>query len=99
MRIIEPRHHRPAQHITAPTQVLGGGMHHHVTTQRQWLLKHRAGKGVVSNGTRAVFMGNRRDGRNINTLQQRVGRCFDPDDFRLRGHGLAHVVQVRHVDK
>ena len=40
-------HHHATDNIRMPTQVLGGGMHHHVRTQRQRLLQIRGGERVI----------------------------------------------------
>ena len=74
-------------------------MHHHVTPQFQRALQHGRGEGVVSNGARTGLVGHVGQGGNVDTLQQRVGRCFNPDNPGVGLQGSGDNIQLRHVNK
>src|SRR5690606_29612845 len=48
---------------------------------------------------RAVAAGDRGHGGDVDDLEQRVGRGFDPDQLRLRGERGLERGQVGHVDE
>ena len=42
------QHHRATNHIRVSTNVLSGGVHHHVRAQLQRALQQRGGEGVIN---------------------------------------------------
>src|SRR3546814_1677801 len=47
----------------------------------------------------AALAGEGRDGLQIDQLQQRIGRCLDPDEPGFRAHRRFQALQARHVDE
>jgi hypothetical protein len=86
-------------HIAAAAQVLGGGVHHHVTAQVQRALQHGRRKGIVGNRACASLAGHLRQGGNVHALQERVAGGFNPDDAGIGLQRGLHPIQLRHVDK
>src|SRR3546814_10422792 len=78
---------------------LRGRMHDHVEAELQRPLDPGCGKGVVAGSEDAALAGEGRDGLQIDQLQQRIGRCLDPDEPGFRAHRRFQALQARHVDE
>jgi hypothetical protein len=74
-------------------------MHDQVGTQQQWLLQARCREGVVHATEDGSRTGQCRDGRNIDDMQQRIGRRLDPDQAGLRSQCGLDIARIAHVDK
>lgn len=71
-------HRDAADHVRVAVEVLGGRVHDDVGAQAERALQHRRGKGVVDHDQQAVLARDRGDGGDIDQLEHRVGRGFDP---------------------
>ena len=78
--------HRPADHVRVPAQVLGGAVNHDVRPVFERPLEVAAGEGVVHHQDRPVLVAQLGQGGDVQDLQQRVRRRFDPDHPRFWGH-------------
>ena len=90
---------RAADHVRVAAQVLGGAVVHDVGAQLQRPLAVRAGEGVVDGDDDVARVGQARDGRDIDELEQRIGRALEPDEARALLDGGLDVVDARGVDK
>ena len=72
-------HVEAPQDIRMPTKVLGGGMHHDVTTELKRPLIDGSRKGIVDRGQCAMRMRYVGYRAQIENTQQRIGRRFKPD--------------------
>jgi hypothetical protein len=80
-------------------EVLGRAVHHEVGAERERLLQHRAGKGVVDRDQRAVIAGQRSEPGEVADPQQRVRRSLDPEQRGGLAQRLAHRGEIGRVDE
>src|SRR6202521_1104130 len=67
--------------------ILCGTMHDNVCTKIEWLLEVRAGESVVDNKHYIMSVSYISNSSNIDQSQQRIGRCFQPEQFRVWANG------------
>ena len=65
-------------------QILGGGVNHHIRTQRKRLLQVRGHERVVHNRKRPETVGHRGDGAYVVHLEQWIGQGFKVDGLGRR---------------
>src|SRR4029077_9879518 len=87
------------EHVAMAGEIFGDRVHHDVSPKPERELKQRRGPGVVTSQESVGFLGNLRDGANIGDMQQRVGGCFNPDEFGGGGYRALYRCQVLHVDQ
>src|SRR5690606_21765573 len=80
-------------------EVLGGRVHDDVGTVLERALQHRRGEGVVGHDQQAVLPGDRADRLQVDDLQGRVGRGFDPHQLRPRRDRGLEGGRVGQVDE
>ena len=89
--------HGAASHVLVSAQVLGGRMDQQVCAQLEGPLQHGAGPGVVAGAQRSGGMGDVGHPGDVGDLEQRIGRCFDPDQTGVGLHGSHNRILVGHV--
>jgi len=77
-------HDHAADHVGVTIEVFGRRMHNQVSAMFQRTLQDRRGEGVVDRDQQAALARDRADRLQVDDLQGRVGRSFDPDQFRVR---------------
>ena len=92
-------HEGAAHHVTVAIDVLGGGMHHDVGTERDGLLQCRREKRVVDRVQGAAFPGKRRDLCDIDDSEQRIRRRLGEDQPRFERTGTRECRIVGLVDE
>jgi hypothetical protein len=70
-----------------------------VSPEREWLGPERCGDRRIDRQLGSPSMSDSRDRRNVGQAQDRVGRGFDVDDFRVRPHGRRHSVEIGRIDR
>ena len=91
--------HRPADHVRVPAEVLRRRVDDDVGPELDRLLEVGRRERVIDGQLGPVLVGDLGDGRDVEDLQERVGRRFDPDELGLRRdegleRGGGHFVRV-----
>ena len=87
-------HQRAGGEIAVAAEILGGAVHDDIGAQRQRLLVHRRGEGVVDRDQGAMGMGAIGDGADVEQRQRRVGRCFEQDQSRAVVEQRLHAIDL-----
>src|SRR6185295_7533376 len=77
-----PQYGGAADDVRVAVQVLGGRVHHDVEAELEGPLYPGRSEGVVAHGNDAALARHRRDGFQVDQLEQRVGRALDPQHAR-----------------
>jgi len=90
---------RPTECVGMAPEELGGAVHDEVGAQRQRLLEHRRGEGVVDHGDRPAILAGGEQARQVDDLQRRVGRRLEVEQVAAPVHRLLDTVGVGRVDQ
>ena len=93
------RQRRALDQIGMPRQVFRDAVHDDVGAEREGLLEHRRGEGVVDDDERAVLVGDVGDRLDVGHDQARVGRRLEPHQPRALGDRGAHRVEIRRINR
>ena len=98
--MIRPAEDDPAQHITMPAEVLGGGVGHEVRAVRQWAQQRGRGESAVQHELCAVCVRQLGQGRDIGEAQQGIGEGLAEEDARLAlTQRLVHRRVIAEIDE
>ena len=86
--------HGAADQVGVTAQVLRRGVDDEVRAQRQRLLKIRRGERAVHREDRPVPVRQLGDGRDIQNLEQGVGRRLDPNQLGPRAHERGEALRL-----
>src|SRR4029077_3700705 len=73
------------QHIAMPAKVLGGAVHDDIDPVCERPLTHGRGKGVIAYDERAAVVSEGSELLQVDDVQERIGRCLDPQEPRAAG--------------
>src|SRR5579875_2872963 len=90
------RAHDNASHgIPVTAEVFGGRMHHHGHAERDWLLQHGRGKGIVDHQWKLARPRKRGEAGNIQDIEHWVAGGFKIDQPRVWPDGALKVLNAR----
>ena len=81
-----------------PVQIFRRGMHDDVEASLDWALGPRSGKGVVGHRNDLSLARNFRNRLEVDQLQQRIARRFDPDHPRVWFDCALEIFRVGQID-
>ena len=88
---------RAHEEVGVSTDVLRGGVDDGTRTQRERLLQHGRGEGVVDDGRDAGVAGRSQYRRQVGDAEQRIGRGLEPQQVGAV-HRVEHLLGIHHVD-
>ncbi len=88
-----------ADRIRVAVQIFRRRVHDEIETVLQRVLQIRRRERVVAHREDAALLRDRRDGRQIDDLQQRIGRRLHPDQSRVRLQRRFERVGIREIDE
>ena len=91
--------HDAAEAAALAVDVLGRRIDDDMRAELQRLLLQRRGEDVVHHQPRADRVGERRDRRDVDHFERRVGRAFEEEQLRVRPDRLFPVLDVGAVDQ
>ena len=94
LKLFTSADHGAADQVGVAAQVLRRGVDDKVRAQRQRLLKIRRGERAVHREDRPVSVRQLGDGRDIQDLEQGVGRRFDPNQLGPRAHERGEALRL-----
>ena len=91
-------HDNTADQIRMPIEIFGSGVHDDVEASFDRTLNPRSRKCVIANGNNFALARDLCDRFQINQLQQRVARRFDPNHARIWFDGTLEIFAVGQID-